>query len=289
MIPHYLDRLTTYLFHEVVHKIGFINSNGGKQLPDRIKEAGTELVTAEALKTKDCKGYLFSENWAKFPNTISTYFLDCVMINQINNIVGNSSLEKSILNGNCQFLEDLENKFGKEKSDELIESFTNMSERFDYFTTFFKVLNEKEKEICTKEINHEIDEIQGITLQYFNEKLNETFTTRQANDLLDSLLDYSNYRIKKQKDGSFHDDEFEKCFKETKQKLKERFPEYTFSQSYHPNSWGKDLEEYKEVVQIPKEEKSEILSKGKKEIKSFRKEKVLGLFGIKLKKEELEK
>ena len=112
-IRHFLTRLTTTVFHEIVHKLSYIAGKGEiYKLPEVYREAGTEYITAETLKTKTTKACIFSNIWGRFPNTITSYYLDYIFVNQLNSILGDSSLEESILKGNLSF----ENRIEEQKT-----------------------------------------------------------------------------------------------------------------------------------------------------------------------------
>lgn len=288
LINHFLDRMTTFLFHEIVHKIGFMASKGA-ELPKAMKEAGTEKVTAESMMSKYTKGYIFSNVWARFPNTISTYFLDYAMINQMNFLVGENAIEESVLKGNTSFIDKLKEKFGEQDANSLMENFKEMSYHFDYYSMFYKVLNKKEKANRESKIESAIAKIQEITLRSFDKAAEGVETKQQADDLLNTMLEYSNYRIRRRENDGFRDDEFEICFSNMKQKMQEKFKGKEFVQTFNPNSWN-ELEDFIEVEQIPKEEKIKIRELKKQTTMDYKTCMLLYALGIKKEKnEELEK
>ncbi len=281
LINHFLDRMTTFLFHEVVHKIGFMNSNGQKQLPRPMREAGTEKITAETMMNRNTKGYIFSNIWARFPNTISTYFLDYTMISQLSFFTPHNSLESSILNGDCSFLEQLKDTFGDEDSKVIINSFNEMSKQYDYYSKFYKVLSQREKNTKLSEIEKNIARIQSITLKAFDKMAEGVSTTRQANVLLSKMLEYSEYRVRRKEDDGFHDDEFENYFNMIKARLQERFKSAKFKQSFNSNSWN-GLEDFHEVEQILPDERTEIDGLKRKILIDTKRTKLLSLLKIEM-------
>ena len=116
-IRHFLNRLTTTIFHEIVHKLSYLIGKGEiTKLPEVYKEAGTEYITAETLKTRTTRACVFSNIWGKFPNTISSYYLDYIFVRQLNTIIGGEALEETILKGNLTFENKLKEQIGIKKT-----------------------------------------------------------------------------------------------------------------------------------------------------------------------------
>jgi hypothetical protein len=230
---------------------------------------------------RNTKGYIFSNIWARFPNTISTYFLDYTMISQLSFFTPHNSLESSILNGDCSFLEQLKDTFGDEDSKVIINSFNEMSKQYDYYSKFYKVLSQREKNTKLSEIEKNIARIQSITLKAFDKMAEGVSTTRQANVLLSKMLEYSEYRVRRKEDDGFHDDEFENYFNMIKARLQERFKSAKFKQSFNSNSWN-GLEDFHEVEQILPDERTEIDGLKRKILIDTKRTKLLSLLKIEM-------
>lgn len=289
LINHFLDRMTTFLFHEIIHKIGFMNGNNREQLPKAMREAGTEKITAETMMNRNTKGYIYSNIWARFPNTISTYFLDYAIISQLCFFTDRNSLEASILRGDSTFIDKLRERFGNDDASIIINSFNEMSKQYDYYSKFYRVLNSKEKSAKSSELDDNIAKIQSITLRVFDKLSENISTVKNANEFLNTMLEYSEYRLRRKDDNGFHDDEFENYFNYMKAKMQEKFKRAKFKQSYDPNSWNK-LEDFKEVEQISSEERRKIEALKRKALIDSKKTKLLSILKIEMfKKDDMEK
>lgn len=275
-IGHYLTKITTYLFHETVHKISNLFSKGkwkNNRLSNVYKEAGTEIITSNSLMSKMCKAWFNDSFVAICPNTVTSYYLETVFVNQLNQTVGNQELEKSILKGNDDFQDALEKKYGKKQAEELTKKIEDTCLNYFHYKKFLKILKPKDEEGYKRRIVEGIESIQDIILHSFDGKVNEVASSDDANKLLDELLEFSESRVRRvSEDGKIEDNRFKEYFYATKRKFKRMFPDGEFKQKFNPNDWVKKYSDYKEVEQISEEEKDKIRQEAIKRKKEYKKE-----------------
>lgn len=282
-VKHFLDRLTTTIFHEIVHKYSFLIGNGEiNKLPEVYREAGTEYITAETLKTKTTKACIFSNIWGRFPNTISSYFLEYIFVNQLNALFGKGALEDSILKGNLSFENRLKKQFGKPKYEALTKKMSEISKDFFYYAGFYNINSAKENVELRTKLTNSINIIQAFILKEgFDEKIRSATTAEEANLVLDSMLEFSDLRLRTKEDGKFADKDFKKYFNRAKKEFSARFPDTTFSQKFDPENWQTKYPEIEKVVQIPKEEEKKVKRMGKENYRKYKKSIFRKFFGIK--------
>lgn len=282
-VKHFLDRLTTTIFHEIVHKLSYLIGNGKiTKLPEVYREAGTEYITAEALKTKTTKACVFGNIWGKFPNTISSYFLEYIFVNQLNYLFGGDSLEESILKGNLSFENKLKQQLGEPKYDALTKKMTEMSKDFFYYAGFYNINSSKENVELRTKLMKSINIIQAFILQEgFNSKIRDAQTPEEANSILNELLEFSDLRLRVKEDDKFVDKAFRRYFNKAKKEFSARFPEENFNQRFTPDDWQTKYPEIQKVVQISPEEERKIRKMGKENYKKYKESFFKKLFGIK--------
>lgn len=281
-IKHFLDRLTTTIFHEIVHKLSYLIGNGKiSKLPEVYREAGTEYITAETLKTKTAKACVFSNIWGKFPNTISSYYLDYVFVKQLNAILGGDALEESILKGNLSFEDRMKQYFGISKYDEITKKIGAISKDFFYYSAFYNINSAKENRELRARLEASIDTVQDFILKEgFYSKIKGVQTPEEANSILDTLLEFSELRLRTREDGKFVDTDFEEFFYGAKQEFSLRFPKERFKQKFIPDDWKVKYPDLEKVVEIPAEEKRKVVKMGKENYKKYREPFIKRIFGV---------
>ena len=130
----------------------------------------------------------------------------------------------------------------------------------------------------------DIDSVQTIILRKgFDDRISKVQNIEEANELLDSLLVFSDSRMRCKTQKGFSDIEFHNYFKNVKQLLSQRFNGYEFEQKFDASDWKNRFTELKDIVQITSEEKDKLISEGKKKYKEYKGNFWSNLFG---KKEE---
>ena len=284
-IGHYLNRISTYLVHEFVHKISFFMSKGKiENLPNVYKEAGTELVSTESTKTKDTVGYIFGNVWAKMPNTITDYYLEYSLVNQLNFLAGNEAMERTILCGENCFEDRLKEIFGEKGYQSITDVISRIAENFREYSVYHRINSKSKNEKLKESLLEDIDSVQTIILRKgFDDRISKVQNIEEANELLDSLLVFSDSRMRRKTQKGFSDIEFHNYFKNVKQLLSQRFNGYEFEQKFDASDWKNRFTELKDIVQITSEEKDKLISEGKKKYKEYKGNFWSNLFG---KKEE---
>lgn len=280
-IRHFLTRLTTTVFHEIVHKLGYLVGKGEiYKLPEVYREAGTEFITAETLKTKTAKSCVFSNIWGVFPNTISSYYLDYIFVNQLNEILGDKSLEESILRGNLSFENELKQKFGIIKYDVLTKKMSEISRNFFQYSACYEVNTDRENAVLRENLEAGIDTVQYYILRAgFDEEIKKAKTPEEANKILDSLLKFSDLRLRKLENGKFVDREFQRYFDKAKNEFNYRFPDTDFAHEFEPNDWEDKYPNLEKVVQIKPEEEKHVKRLGKENNKKYKDSVFKKIFG----------
>ncbi|MBR3613906.1 MAG: hypothetical protein IKL55_01860 [Clostridia bacterium] len=271
-IRHFLTRLTTTVFHEIVHKLGYLVGKGEiYKLPNVYREAGTEYVTAETLKTKNVKACVFSNIWGRFPNTISSYYLDYIFVNQLNLILGDNSLEESILKGNLKFENSLKQKMGIIKYDVLTKKMTEINRDFFEYSACYKVNTDKKNEQLREKLTATVDVVQYYILRAgFDEKISSVKTPEEASKVLDEMLRFSDFRLRKKENGNFIDREFQIYFNKAKSEFYYKFPKASFNQIFIPNDWNEKYADLERVIEIKPEEEKQVKKLGRENYKKFK-------------------
>ena len=279
-IGHYLDRMTTTLFHECVHKISYLKGKGMiEKLPSVYKEAGTEIITSESLKTKDTYGYVFGNVWAKMPNTVTSYFLECNLVKQLNYIAGNQSIERTILNGDLTFERELKRKIGEKEYGEITGLITKIEEDFREFSIYHSINSQNTNMNLEQNLKDNLDDVQQRILALaFNKKISVASSIEEANGVLEEMLKFADYRMRYVEKKKLVDKSFEKNFENAKKTFEERFGGHKFEQKFNPSNWMSNCSKYVDVEQVSSEEQEEIRKEGKRRYKLVKPSSFLGLF-----------
>ena len=267
-VNHYLNRLTTTIFHETVHKYGDLRNEeqekGVRELRHFFREPGTEKVTAESLMSGYTKGYVFGNVWGRFPNTIHSYYLSYLLASQMNYIIGGNLLEESVLDGKSTFEEKGEELYGKETLDSIYDVISRIEYKFTDYSYYNKIIRKKEAEKISEDLKKLINDAQELILKEgYKKKIEEVSSLEEANNLLNELLGFAEYRIRYKVKDRFEDSRFEKFFEDTKAKFKEKFPDASFEQKFDSNDWEGKYPDLKDVVEITDEERQQIKEQAK--------------------------
>lgn len=239
----YLDKISEELLHEVIHKLGFLKFNPEFYDMDTIyKDAGTELVTNKVLGTPECKECIVRGVWAKSYGPDQEYFFQTVLVNQINQIMGENTLEKSILQGTNDFQRTMDVVFGEEFSKTLLKRIKELiAYENEYWNNHLKNGNDALRE---RKIAKLITRFQDDLLHArFDRELDLIQDKDAAEAILHELIAFSDYRVKTKsvEDGGiyFRDEEFKKYFSKCKKKLEKRF-ETELDVQYDELKWGEE-------------------------------------------------
>ena len=282
LINQYLNRLTTFVFHEIVHKISWIKSNKkGNRLNSVSNEGGTNIITNESLKTFDGKMLYFGKYLARHPNIINdTYLSYELFLSQLNQIIGNDALPKSILNGNNSFDKKCEKFYGEDRYRQMISTIIDIHTRNKKYWIDYKNKNPKLKE-SEKELGKLVEDTQNQILSYSFDKLSEKVENKKEAELyLSKLSDFSSYRIRLLNGKKTEDPFFVEYFNRKKKELEEKVGT-SLETTHDDTTWDS---KYKfvnlSVVEVPESEKREIREKGFREQKWIKLRRIQSLFGI---------
>ena len=260
----YLDRISEELLHEVIHKLGQLKFNPDFYDMDTFyKEAGTEIITNKILGKKECKECIVRGIWTKSYGPDQEYLVQTSLVNQINQIMGGNTLEKSILQGSNEFQRTMEasfgNKFALELSRRIKEIIAYMHE---YWTNYTKNGNDGRREANLMRLVQEFQN--DLMHKVFDDVFENVQDVSEAEAALQRLVDYSDYRFKrkvvKDDDILFTDDEFMQYLNESKSKLEKRF-DTKFDIKYDEVDWSR-----KHPIEYIAEDEKERRRKERKDI-----------------------
>ena len=282
LINHYLDKLTTFLFHEIVHKISWIRSGRkGNKLNNVSNEGGVNIVTNESLKTSDGKMLYFGKYLAMHPNIVNdTYLTYELFMSQLNQIVGDEELPRSILNGNNNFDKKCEKIFGKEKYDKLISKIRNIHTKNDFYWREYENQGDKFKTL-EKELSEKVEDTQNQILTYSFDVLSQDIKDKQeAEEFLSRLVSFANYRIRSLNGKKTEDVFFVDYYKKKKKELEEKIGAHLKTQ-YDDTAWDNKYKFVRlDVEEVPKKELDEIRERGYKVQKKIKLRRVQAILGI---------
>ena len=277
-----IKKMTPTLMHELIHKLGFVRGNKSFFKMNNIYlEAGTELVTSELLKTKDC--YIEGTNgiWTKTSDAQEVYFLQIALVNQINYIIDDNMLEKSILKGENYFEQAIIDKFGSHNSKYIsiqLEDIKKLQEEYNVDRNLGVL------ELLKSKISNLQDNIMDLA---FKNRYKSIENETEAEEYLKDLIDFSFQRVKFTDMNNLapSDNSFEDYFKLQKNELEERF-NTKFDVEYRRIDWLTKYE-FRVVDEIDDSEERDIAHLANKLEAKFVKRKIIdrvkkffGRFGL---------
>lgn len=171
-------------FHECMHKLQrkINNTILDKKYPIGLNEGAVEYTTERAYGD-GTSGYLSIGNYDVRINfsADTIYEIEVAMINQINQILGNDRVIKSVLNGNIQWTEDFKKEYGEER-----------------FKDISKLVNQLHKKANTQKDTKTIEQIQKcqeILLTCYDEKLKSCITEQDFINYLQDLQEFQTCQI----------------------------------------------------------------------------------------------
>jgi len=282
LINHFLDKLTTTIFHEIVHKISWIKSGKkGNNLNIVSNEGGTNIITNEALKSFDGKMLYFGKYFAMHPNIINGGYLTYeLFMSQINHIIGNEALPRSILSGNNLFDKECEDFFGKEKYDKLVDSISAIQAKNADYWYCYRYDKDRQGQV-EQEVEEMVISTQNDLLTYsFNKMLSKVTSKEEAEEYLTKLRDFSKYRIRKFNGKRTEDLFFVKYFNAKKKDIEQRLGT-SVDVFYDDTKWDS---QYKflnlDVKEVSDSEYGEIKKLGKEKRKKIKFNRIKSLFGM---------
>lgn len=240
-INHFLNRLSNTLLHEIIHKAGALSFNEAfYNLPTVYKEAGAEIISSETLKSEYCKEFIYNGNWAKFPDKLQSRYLLCSLVNQMNIAIGEEYLADTIINGTDSFENKAKEVFGQEGFERYTKELEAIVDKERKY--WKKDINDKNTKLSAeKELDSLVDEWQNnLLIDVFDKKAKEVTTYGESLNLLKSLKDLSEYRVKRDSMGkNYSDSFFKEFFEEKKSEFQRRFSDKEFKIEYDETEWSK--------------------------------------------------
>lgn len=264
-IPHFLNRITTTLLHECVHKIGFEkNDVSFRNMSPVFKEAGTELVTSRTMDDKEGKEFLFGNVWSKLPCKVDDSFLSVCIVNQLNEAVGDNLLEKSILQGKDFFKPAIIKKYGENKYVFLKEKLEDLVREEKRYWGMYSYYSDDEKSEEENKMFQEVKLLEDFILKAeFDDRINNVVDHKSGLDFLESLKSFGLNRSKtKEVDENgeivFSDDSFSKYFFDCKGMIENKFGKTNVN--FDENEWQHLYENKETLNEVSDEEKREVLN-----------------------------
>ena len=195
------------IFHEAMHKLQRkINKKlFDKKYPSGINEGAVEYTTERAYEDGSSSYRSIGHYDVKMNFSVNTtYEIEVAMINQINQILGNDKVIKSVLNGDIQWAEDFIEEYGEER-----------------FNAISKLVNQLHKKSSTQKDTKTIEQIlkcQEILLTCYDEKFKNCITEQDYINYLQDLQKFQTCQI-----GIEDDKTYEYYQKTMFEKIKEIF------------------------------------------------------------------
>lgn len=195
------------IFHEAMHKLQRkINKKlFDKKYPSGINEGAVEYTTERAYEDGSSSYRSIGHYDVKMNFSDNTsYDIEVAMINQINQILGNDKVIKSVLNGDIQWAEDFIDEYGEER-----------------FNAISKLINQLHKKAFTQKDTKTIEQIlkcQEILLTCYDEKFKNCITEQDYINYLQDLQKFQTCQI-----GIEDDKTYEYYQKTMFEKIKEIF------------------------------------------------------------------
>lgn len=228
LIPYFLKRMTENLLHELTHKIGFIKADDSFLLMNReIRECGTELVASSALSVKDARYFVLPGIAGKYPEHANSGLLEFSLVNQLNTLVGNDKLEKSILQGHDYFKEAIIQKYGAAFYEEVASRISFIENQKMKFYDLYSSLGEDNKKVAdmSKDLTNEVLEFQDDILRMeLDSRFGKVSSAEEGKRFLEELNFFGRNRLQVQSpDGTFEDKRLEGIFNVYKAKIEQTY------------------------------------------------------------------
>ncbi len=218
LVYTFLNRLNKTLVHEVIHKLGYLRLDDGfESMPEIYKEAGAELLSNSILEGPLCREMILGRMRVRCVGVQPRYLTATALVNQLNMVVGGSLLERSMIEGK-NYLEPAIKELIGEKDYETI--FRKMQEICSLEKKYWQgKQNEKHENYIYKEVAM----YQNMVMKkIFDSRVKNVKTQEDAGILLDSLMNFSDFRVKFYAPRE-RDVDFEEYFMQMKESLEAMF------------------------------------------------------------------
>ena len=215
-----IKNINPTVLHELIHKLGHVRNNKVFfNMDNNYLEAGTEIVVSELLKNKDCYIEFEDEIWTKTTDIQDYYHIETALVSQINYLVGDNLLEKSILKGENLFEPAVQEKFGEQNAKRIKKSINEIKE---LHKKYVKDDNYNNFILLKSKISSFQDNLMDLA---FKNEFNNIQSEKDAELYLKKLLDFNYQRVKFTGNNNPVpcDNSFENYFNSQKSELEERF------------------------------------------------------------------
>lgn len=228
LIPYFLKRMTENLLHELTHKIGFIKADDSFLLMNHdIREAGTEIVASSAMSVKNASYFVLPGIAGSFPDNANSGLLTFSLVNQLGLLVGNQSLEKSILQGHDYFKEAISEKYGERVYEELSSKISSIEKEKERFYDLYSTLGEDNRKVAElgSSFSEQIADFQDEILKLeFDARYNRISSLDEGKQFLQDLNSFGKNRLQVQNsDGNFEDKSLEEIFNSYKSRIEQTY------------------------------------------------------------------
>lgn len=261
-IPHFL-RLTTDLLHELVHKIGYLQKDTSfDNMNNVFKEVGTEYVSATSFSDGFSRTLIFDGVYGRFPEKTDAEFLTMCLVNQINQVVGGKTLEKSILEGKDYFKQAIIERWGEKYYINLEQNISDIAREERKYWSSYKYFSEEEKIDASNELKKHMYSIQDTILELeFSRRFREITDLNSAQKFLKDLKEFeenrARERIKKENENRYKDSKFEEVFSDFKEKLESQYGKLNIE--YDESEWSKKYPKKIIKDEISEDERNDVL------------------------------
>lgn len=262
------SKLDRKIVHELIHKLGYMTFDQEfYDMPEILIESGTEIVTNKILNQPVCRENIEGDFWGRCVGVQPAYFLESFFVTQLNKVVGNELLEKSIVDGKNDIEPEMIRLFGKENYTYFLEKIKDACMLEKKLGLIFYC---KDKKAFLEQLNMLQNEILEIG---FDAKYDRIQTKDEAEKYLEELMLFSDYRLKcREKD--WKDDFFYEYYDG---KAKELTNKYKFSSKVEDiqESWFDRIpcimmdENEQDFYAKNKKRVDELIAKSKKSRKKF--------------------
>lgn len=192
LLYSFLNEIDEDVIHELIHKLGFLKFDESfYNMPEIYWESGTELITNTIFDNPLCREMIVDGVWGRTVGVQPTYMIETILVSQLNTICEGNLLEKSNIQGKNFFEPELINLLGEK---EYAFFFGSIKEICRLEKKYWKIHENNSKRL---EIKDKISDFQNSLLEIaFTKKLEQVKTPEEAEEYLQGLMKFSDYRIK---------------------------------------------------------------------------------------------
>ena len=224
LIPYFIRKMTENLLHELIHKIGFLRAdNTFLKMNEDIRETGTEIVASSSMSTKFGKTKVLPNVYGKFPENAYSDLLTYSLINQLNLLTGEETLEKTILGGHDYFKEEIVSKYGSDFYKYISTQISLISDKANMHYEMANELgiNNEKVSAIGKEFFQDIKLFEDkILKQEFDQRFLKIDSLDAGKHFLEQLNNFGENRLQeKNENGQLVDKNLEEIFNKYKEKI----------------------------------------------------------------------